>query len=141
MLQILCCYVNKKLSLDALTSFAKYARSVRMVNCTGDWTSRASMVDTMTLYWHTIRAHWEGTDDLVLLKQGKPVTEDTIPALESCPGVLCVQDDCTRYRKELQQFIPHENIGGDYMVWHLVEGRLSKLWEIHQIPICNHDGV
>jgi hypothetical protein len=137
-MNILCCYINPQLSVTALESFGAYAPGVAMVNCTGDWTDRESMKVSMTRYWREIYDRWTGEEDLVILSQHQGVDGDTIPGLDKCENLLCYNRGAVRYRTALQRQVPRDDIGGDYMVWHLVNERLSKLWEMHQVTMCVH---
>lgn len=137
-MKILCCYTNAKLSTTALMSFGEHAPEAELVNVTGDWGSRDSMYRSQTQLWHEFRARWTGEEDLLLLKQTRPVTSKTISAFGKCSKLLCVSNGAKRYRAELQRKIPAADIAGDYCVWHLLEERLMKLWMIHQIEVCIH---
>jgi hypothetical protein len=135
---ILCCYINPKLSVRALESFASFAPDVEMVNCTGDWSDRTTMESSMTRYWHELRARWKGEEDLVVLSQKLCIEAETLPTLEDCGEAISYMHGAVRYSARLQRKIPSSDIGGDYMVWHLVNERLMTLWDIHQIKTCYH---
>jgi hypothetical protein len=137
-MRILCCYDNNRLSLTALKSFGEHAPEVEMVNITGDWSSRESMMASQTRLWTVMRSHWTGEEDFIMLSQDQVITADTIPDMLKCESKLCRKDGAKLYTAELQQQITADTIAGEYCVWHILEERLLKLWVMHQIGICLH---
>jgi hypothetical protein len=152
-MRILCAYTPKKMQMETFGALVKYgaANSVRVdfVDVSG----------SRTAYWHAIRERWNGEEDLVTVEQDNVITDLTIPSFLRCDRDWCsykyygpewlpehMQEmtrclGCTRFSAALQRKIPSETIAGDYMVWYLIDERLSRLLGMHGFRVHGHGEV
>lgn len=79
-------------------------------------------------YWRILSSYWTGEHDLMTIEQDNEITAEVVPSFEACPEPWCSYQyrgagvfqapvmteslGCTRFRKELQQAVPIEEIGG-----------------------------
>jgi len=124
-MKILCCYAN--LHPETECAVAAHAKDAEFIDVSG------SELD----YWRTIKAHWTGDQDLVIIEQDIEITAEVIPTFEGCDDAWCVFTyrgpthlgylkhslGCTKFSAELQREVSiTEAAGGDYDIsWQFID--------------------
>jgi len=118
-------------------------------------TERVDTSGPQNTYWLEICKRWNGTEDLVFIEQDNEITAEVLPSFAECDQDWCTFSyqglfkdmtlsqslGCTKFSAELQRRIPHEDIAGPGMVWHLIDFRIGKLFGMHRLTCHVHGSV
>jgi hypothetical protein len=142
--EVLCCFAD--LHPETERSVKAFAPTAKMMDTSG----------SLYAYRDTLKEHWTGERDLIIVEQDIEITSEVIPAFRKCNKLWCTFSyqgpsnlgylyrglGCVKFSAKLQRKFPFEVFVEYQMTWDVIDGYISRiLWVANGISPHVHGHV